>query len=734
MAQRRKRKEFKGTIRIQARGCGFITPDPDSGFTEDIYVAPRDTCGALSGDRVIAVYIPAEGYRDRLKTKKMYEEVTKHGSAVVISVCTRASHVYSGTVYSDRQDHVLCVRANALRYSGRLRLEGELSGLSAGDIITFDLIRMPEVSPFNREILDGAAIPLQTVGKEGDIGADVSAIAAAKGLPVAFPDAVMEECKAIGEEISEEEINAELAKGRRDLRDLRIVTIDSAETKDVDDGVSLEINERGNYVLGVHIADVTHYVKEGSALDKEARMRGTSVYLVDRVIPMLPRKLSNGICSLNKGENRFALTVMMEIGHDGKVLSHEIFESLIRVEYKITYEQLYLLLENQDDGIQAEYAKYKKDLAQMRILAGILGRMRTQGGSVDFFFPETHVQLDEKGVPTEISEYKLTYANNIIEEFMLICNQTVAKTFSEQDVPFLYRVHEAPRYEKTEELSRIVQNLGFRLCRNRDGEVEPRDYQDLMKDAEGHPFEAVISLLALRSMQKAVYSEENKGHFGLAFDDYTHFTSPIRRYPDLFIHRMIKLVLSGTLDKETKERLFAEVTQLADSCSGTERNAEEAERESIDLKVTEYMSRFVGESFTGIVSSVTSFGLFVRLENGAEGLLRYESFTNDYYEFDPDRLMARSSRTGKKIRIGDPYKVIVAACDIAMRKIEFVPAEAGRPAQKENGSRGNAKYGRSTAGKGKASSGTKRRSGSGKGRSGRPKGPRTKGKNSGRRR
>lgn len=693
-------KEFEGTVRICAKGYGFITPDPGSGITGELYVAKRDTRGALSGDRVKAVLLPDEKYgahRGGAKRKDGREK--EGGSAAVLSVCARAPHVYAGTVYTRPGSPGLFVRPDALRCEGEICLTGDLTGLSPGDILTFDLVCMPETVRTGETVSYGIAVPLQTVGKQGDIGADIGAIAAVHGLPASFPEDVMEESRACSGRISGEELAEELARGRRDLRTLRIVTIDSAETKDVDDGVSLQINEKGNYVLGVHIADVTHYVKEGSRLDQEARSRGTSVYLADRVIPMLPRALSNGICSLQTGENRFALSVMMEIDRDGTVLSDEIFESLICVEYKITYEQLYRLLENGAEGDLAPYAKYREDLERMRELAALLGDVRARAGSVDFCFPETHVTLDEKGRPTEISEYRLTYANNIIEEFMLLCNRTVAETFCRRGVPFLYRVHEAPAPERTEELSRAVQNLGFHLCRNRDGAVEPQDYRQLMKEAEGHPFEAVISLLALRSMKKAAYSRENKGHFGLAFSDYTHFTSPIRRYPDLFIHRVIKLVLTGTLEKEQEQRLFAEAEMLADSCSAAERNAEEAERESIDLKVTEYMSRFLGERFTGIVSSVTSFGFFVRLENSAEGLVRYESFEEDYYDFDPDRLIAASRFTGKKIRIGDRFPVIVAACDPVMRRIEFVPAEAG--GQKRPGGKGKAARGRGKAGPGR---------------------------------
>lgn len=673
MSKKTRGFRFKGTIRINAKGFAFITPDAAFGFDEDVYVSAGNTGESLSGDTVEAVIIncnagdSAAGHGENHK----YE-------AYVASVLEKAEHVYSGIVFEDN-DGAMCVRADKIRYRGRICLVGNLTGIAVNDIVVFELIKLP--APYSvhgielRSESDGIAEVKQVIGKRGETGADISAVAAVHGLSAAFSDEVLSECDKIPGTVSDAEISAELAKGRRDLRNLRIVTIDSAETKDVDDGVSVGINEKGNYMLGVHIADVTHYVKEGSLLDKEARLRGTSVYLADRVIPMLPRKLSNGICSLNQGEDRFALTVMMEINGEGTVISHEIFESIINVEYKITYDQLYELLDKNNDELKSKYGKYVGDLSLMRILASILNKVRAADGAIDFYFPETHVTLDERGRTASVEEYRLTFANNIIEEFMLICNQTVAQTYFWQGIPFIYRVHDKPSPERIEEFSEIVKNLGFRFKCGDAVSVKPKDYQDLMRAAEGHPFFDVISLLSLRSMRKAEYSCENRGHFGLAFKYYTHFTSPIRRYPDLFIHRMIKQSLSGMLDEEKEKYYGTIVNEIASDCSAAERNADEAERESVDLKVTEYMSRFIGEKFTGVVSGVTSFGIFVRLESSAEGLVRYESFRDDYFEYNPKRLTAKSTLSGKTVKIGDAFEVIVASCDIAMRKIEFVPAE-----------------------------------------------------------
>ncbi len=663
-------ERIKGTIRINAKGFGFITPDAEFGFSQDVYVSADDVGGALSGDRVLAEIVRVadarrSGVRGNSKDEKKYE-------ARVLKIEEKGKHIYSGVVYETGKGFF--VEANGLRYDGKIRLAGDLTAVSSNDVVVFELYKMPEIYKIHGRDADGEARVLQVIGKSDEAGADISAIVAARGINSAFPQEVIEESEQLPEKLNEKEIAEELKRGRRDLRELSIVTIDSAETKDVDDGVSISMNEKGNYVLGVHIADVTHYVKEGSPLDKEARNRGTSVYLADRVIPMLPRKLSNGICSLNTGVDRFALSVIMEINGEGTVLSHEIFESVINVKYKITYEQLYKLLDEGEPTLKEQYRSHIQELSLMRILAGVLRRNRLAAGAIEFYFPETRVKLDDSGKAVEISEYTLTFANNIIEEFMLVCNETVAETYYWQKVPFMYRVHEAPSPDRIEEFSRIVQNLGFRLKKDRNGNVTPQNYQELMHAAEGHPFSGVISLLALRSMQKAAYMGENRGHFGLAFDFYTHFTSPIRRYPDLFIHRIIKLIISNKLDDvETYYRNL--LPDLSKACSAAERNAEEAERESIDLKVTEYMSQYIGEIFTGVVSGVTSFGIFVRLPNSAEGLIRYESFLNDYFDYNPDRLQARSERTGKIIKIGDVIDVAVVACDVLMRKIEFIPVD-----------------------------------------------------------
>lgn len=672
MSEIRSGFRFRGVIRVNPKGFGFITPEKESGLSQDVYVAPEDVKGALSGDTVFAEitrYIKERPYGNKRHSGEKAEKC----EARVLKIEEKAAHIYSGVVYEKK--NMLFVEANGLRYSGNIRLSGDTTAVEPNDIIVFELKKLPDTGASRGIDPDGEARVLQVIGKDGEAGADISAIVAARGIRSEFPYEVINESESLPSELSEEEIQAEIKRGRRDLRDLRIVTIDSAETKDVDDGVSIELNEQGNYVLGVHIADVTHYVKENSALDKEAQLRGTSVYLADRVIPMLPRKLSNGICSLNVGVDRFALTVMMEINGEGTVLSHQIFESVIRVQYKITYEQLYKLLDEGDTDLKTKYKPYVRDLGMMRILAGILRRNRTAGGSIDFYFPETRVKLDGEGRAIKVGEYTLTFANNIIEEFMLICNQTVAETYYWQNVPFMYRVHEPPSNDRTEEFSRILQNLGFRLKTNKSGEATPKDYQNLMFEAEGHPFSAVISLLALRSMSKAAYMGENRGHFGLAFDFYTHFTSPIRRYPDLFIHRVIKYIIAKKLDNEKEKELRELIPDLAKACSSAERNAEEAERESTDLKVTEYMSNYIGEIFKGVVSGVTSFGIFVRLPNSAEGLMRYENIPNDYFEYNPDRLQAKSQMTGKTIKIGDEMEVLVAACDVPMRKIEFAPVD-----------------------------------------------------------
>jgi ribonuclease R len=487
-----------------------------------------------------------------------------------------------------------------------------------------------------------------------------------------FPDAVKAEAAKMPEKLTDVTVQRELGRGRRDLRDKVIVTIDGADTRDVDDGVSLERDADGNWVLGVHIADVAHYVKPGSSLDDEAYRRGTSVYFPDMVLPMLPKELSNGICSLNVGEERLALSVVMKLDPEGQQLDYEIFESLINVRYKITYEDyaaLYRETDERREALRAEYAPYLGMLEDMKQLAAVLRARRHARGALDFELPETKVEMGPNGEPADIHPYELTFANNVIEEFMLAANETVATRFAALGVPFIYRNHPAPEAEKLDALENAVRRFGFTL-RNRGGTLIQGAIPEMLERCKGHRAEAVIHRLTLTSMGKAVYSDICRGHFGLASEHYTHFTSPIRRYPDLYIHRIIKETLWGA-KPETLAARYTDAEAAAADCSDAEREAEKAEFFYTDKLVARYMAGYLGETFVGTVTGVTSFGLFIMLDNSAEGLLFYADMPDNMI-FDPRRLSAKGRFTGRTYGLGDRLEVRIAAADEKTGRIQFV--------------------------------------------------------------
>lgn len=487
-----------------------------------------------------------------------------------------------------------------------------------------------------------------------------------------FPEDAQKAANRMPLSVRESVLKQEFKRGRRDLRELCTVTIDAEDTKDVDDAVSIERRPDGHYLLGVHIADVSHYVRYGSPLDLEAFRRGTSVYLPGIVLPMLPAKLSNGICSLNENVDRLTLSVMMEFDEAGNLLSHDIFESVIRVHYKITYNQIYQLFTVGEPSLQKKYAAHYDDLCLMKELAEKRHAIRKERGSLDFDFPETKVVVDASGRPVDVYPYRVTFANNMIEEFMLAANETVAEHFYWLDVPFLYRNHAAPEAEKIESLAAAVRTMGFTL-KGRGGEIHAHAIQSMLEKCKGMRAESVISMLALRAMQKAEYAPQNIGHFGLASPYYTHFTSPIRRYPDLFIHRVIKWSLRGELGPVLEAELREIVFDAAKHSSETEREAEQAERQYTDIKVAEYMADSVGEKFAGIISGITSFGMFVRLENSAEGLVFYNNMP-DYMIFDEKRMVARGETTKRTYAVGDPVRVRVSDVRIKAGQIELVLA------------------------------------------------------------
>ena len=510
---------------------------------------------------------------------------------------------------------------------------------------------------------------IEILGHINDPGVDILSVIRRYELPVEFPDEVYQEIENVELEINEKEM-----MGREDLRNVLTITIDGEDSKDLDDAVSMKKLDNGNYELGVHIADVSHYVQEHTALDKEAYERGTSVYLVDRVIPMLPHKLSNGICSLNPHEDRLALSCIMEIDHRGYVVNHRVVNSVIYSDYRMTYTAVREILEDKTPELLEKYAEIVPMLEEMNELREILVAKRKKRGSVNFDLPESKIILDEQGKPIDIKPYDRNIATNLIEEFMLVCNETVAENFFWQEIPFVFRSHQEPDEEKTEKMEQFIRGFGYRV-KKKDGEIHPREIQRVLAEAEGKPEERIITRMVLRSMMQARYTADNQGHFGLAAKYYCHFTSPIRRYPDLEIHRLIKLTLAGEMSGKREQSYRKKMPDIAQHCSKRERVAEDAERDTDTLKKVEFMLDKIGETYEGIISGVTNWGIYVELANTVEGMVALNQLDDDYYEFDDRNMQVVGKRGGKIYRLGDAVQVTVAKVSKELGTIDFVFAE-----------------------------------------------------------
>ncbi len=509
---------------------------------------------------------------------------------------------------------------------------------------------------------------VEVLGDPGRSDIAILSIIRQYGLSPSFPEVVLEEAEKLPVMPSDKELTDAIDSGRTDLRSLLTITIDGEDAKDLDDAISIEKIPGVGYKLYVHIADVSNYVTEGTHLDEQARLRATSVYLVDRVIPMLPPRLSNGLCSLNPDSPRFALTAAMTVNDQGEVVSGDLFESVIKSDARTSYKEVYGVLF--EDKYRDRYMDFIPMFETMRELTDILSAKRAKRGALDFTFPETHVDLDEKGKPLSIYAYPILYTNKMIEEFMVLCNEFVATRFFNMKYPFIYRVHEEPDSLKIAEFLHVARLFGAQTSIH--GKPTPRALSSLMKEIEGESYTPALSQLLLRSLAKARYSEENLGHFGLASDGYCHFTSPIRRYPDLYIHRIIKSVIHN----EGKKSYFAsQVTEVSEHSSVMERNSMEAERATVSQKVAEFMMDHIGDTFDGIISSIFRGGIFVQLESTVEGLIPFRTM-NDYFEFDERRLEARGKTSGKVYRIGEKIQVKVANVDTILRRVDFVLTEA----------------------------------------------------------
>lgn len=633
-----------GTFIGHARGFGFVTPDAGG---EDIFIPASETMGAMQKDRVL--------YKVLHKAEK-----GKKADGVIVRILERGQQRIVGTFEAGSKGYGFVV-ADDKKIAKDIFISREnTKGAVTGHKVVVEITDYGE----DRRNPEGKVIEI--LGHINDPGVDILSVIRRYELAVEFPEEVYAEIEHLGTEVAEAD-----KKGREDLRDLLTITIDGADAKDLDDAVSLKRLGNGNFELGVHIADVSHYVRENTALDKEAYARGTSVYLVDRVIPMLPHKLSNGICSLNPHVDRLALSCLMEVNGRGEVVSHRILESVINSDYRMTYTAVREILEDGTPALLEQYAEILPMLEDMEELRQILGEKRRKRGSVNFDLPESKIILDENGKPIDIKPYEKSIATNMIEEFMLVCNETIAENSFWQEMPFMYRSHQEPDEDKLEKMEQFLRGFGYYL-RKRDGEIHPRELQKVLQKAEETDEERIITRMVLRSMMQARYTAENGGHFGLAAKYYCHFTSPIRRYPDLEIHRMIKKMLHGELDEKASAYYRRKMPDWAKHCSKQERVAEDAERDTDALKKVEFMEDKVGQIYEGIISGVTNWGIYVELPNTIEGMVALSQMDDDYYEFDEKKMLVFGKRTKKSYRLGDKVVVSVAKVDRMMGTIDFV--------------------------------------------------------------
>lgn len=636
-----------GTFIGHARGFGFVTPDAGG---EDIFIPASETMGAMQKDRVL--------YKMLHKAEK-----GKKADGVIVRILERGQQRIVGTFEAGSKGYGFVV-ADDKKIAKDIFISREnTKGAVTGHKVVVEITDYGE----DRRNPEGKVIEI--LGHVNDPGVDVLSVIRRYELAVEFPEEVYAEIEHLGTEVAEAD-----KKGREDLRDLLTITIDGADAKDLDDAVSLKRLGNGNFELGVHIADVSHYVRENTALDKEAYARGTSVYLVDRVIPMLPHKLSNGICSLNPHVDRLALSCLMEVNGRGEVVSHRILESVINSDYRMTYTAVREILEDGTPALLEQYAEILPMLEDMEELRQILGEKRRKRGSVNFDLPESKIILDENGKPIDIKPYEKSIATNMIEEFMLVCNETIAENSFWQEMPFMYRSHQEPDEDKLEKMEQFLRGFGYYL-RKKDGEIHPRELQKVLQKAEDTDEERIITRMVLRSMMQARYTAENGGHFGLAAKYYCHFTSPIRRYPDLEIHRMIKKMLHGELDEKASAYYRRKMPDWAKHCSKQERVAEDAERDTDALKKVEFMEDKVGQIYEGIISGVTNWGIYVELPNTIEGMVALSQMDDDYYEFDEKKMLVFGKRTKKSYRLGDKVVVSVAKVDRMMGTIDFAFAE-----------------------------------------------------------
>lgn len=629
-----------GTFIGNQKGFGFLEVE---GMEEDLFVPEAKVNGAFPGDIVQAILLPGQ------RGKRCEAEITK--------VLERSVKQLVGTFQKSKSFGFVVPDDAKMPADVFVPLERSKGAVDGHKVVV-------EITDYGSSRKSPEGIIKEILGHINDPGVDIMCIIKGHDLPMEFPERVLNQAVRVSSPVSEADM-----QGRLDLRDMVMVTIDGEDAKDLDDAVSLSV-EGELYELGVHIADVTNYVQENSALDREALKRGTSVYLVDRVIPMLPHALSNGICSLNAGEDRLALSCLMKIDKKGNVVDYKIAETVIHVDRRMSYTNVKKILEDKDEAVIAEHEELVPMFEQMAELAAILRKKRKARGSVDFDFPETKIILTPEGEPVEIRPYERNTATKLIEDFMLIANETVAQHFHWQELPFVYRTHDNPDPEKIQKLSAFIRNFGYSIKTTQE-EIHPKELQKLLGKIEGTQEEALISRLTLRSMKQAKYTTDSTGHFGLACNYYCHFTSPIRRYPDLQIHRIIKEQLRGRLRADRISHYHAILPDVANHSSKMERRADEAERETNKLKKVQYMEKRIGEVYEGVISGVTSWGVYVELENTIEGMIRVSDLPGDFFYYDENKYEMVGEKTGKRYKLGEKLTIQVKDVDRIGRTIDF---------------------------------------------------------------
>ncbi len=690
--------QVRGRFIGHAKGFGFVAPEEEG--MDDIFIPPTATNGALNTDTVLVNI-------SKLKSGERREgevvEIIERGNSTIVGEF-QANRGFGFVVPDDKKfgTDIFIAKNHTL-------------GAVDGHKVVVEITEWPD----GRH--SAAGIVTAILGHKNDPGVDILSIIHKHNIDVDFPQEVLDAAKAIPDTVQPQDL-----EGRRDLRDQLIVTIDGETAKDLDDAVTVTKNDDGTYKLGVHIADVSHYVTDGSPLDREAYDRATSVYLTDRVIPMIPHRLSNGICSLNPQVDRLTLSCEMTINAQGIVVDHEIFESVINTTERMTYTDVYKILEEKDEALIKRYEPLVPMFEHMKELSAILRNRREKRGAVDFDFKESAVVVDEKGWPVDVVIRERTVAEKLIEDFMLAANETVAEHVFNMKLPFIYRIHEDPKPEKLQRFFEFITNFGI-LVKGKGDTVDPKALQQILESVEGQPEYPVISTMMLRSMQQAKYSPESLGHFGLSTEFYTHFTSPIRRYPDLIVHRLLRTYV---INKDTSGKTIAywgaHMEEIANHTSERERRAVDAERDTESIKKAQYMSDKIGEEFEGIVSSVTNFGMFIELENTIEGLVHNSNLTDDYYNFDERTMSMIGERTGRIFRIGDKVKVKVHDVNLEESSVDFIVvgmpaprAKSGRPTRVITaGGRGAKKKSEGQKGSGSGSSKSRRT----------PSGPKVNGK------